>query len=311
MTQLQSSTASITTIAGDVAEPYQQKVEKVYDDDAPEIWQKVIGTELWYQFGVYDQAKDKRTISLDDAGRRYLDRQLELAGINASTPGIHRVLDIGCGWGAILKHLIHRLPQCERFEGVNISQRQLEWTGRLLAKEALAGKIRLYRCNAKDIDALPNAEFPYDIAVLRGSIIHFSEEVLASTFRALSKRMRAGGTVIISESLYNVALNTYEPAVPDPNDRAACAHRKTPDDLYKVLRENGFSIENSKVLPSNDDAIYWFGDIRRNIDAEYPDHKAGAFAELRECAINWSVALYNNKASVYSIIARRQKDGLR
>ncbi|MGT0251500.1 SAM-dependent methyltransferase [Burkholderia pyrrocinia] len=293
-------------VNGESKDPYQDKVESVYDD-SPEQWQKAIGNELWYQFGVYDQRQDKRTISLDDAGRRYLDCQLELAGISASTPDVHRVLDIGCGWGAILKHLTRRLPQCERFDGVNISPRQLNWVGKLLATDGLKDRVNLYLCNAKDINSLPDSDVPYDVAILRGSIIHFSKEVLNETLCGLSQRMRNDGTVIISESLYNVEIETYEPAVPDPDDRAACAHRKTPDDLHQALRAHGFEVQDTRVLPSNDDAIFWFGELRRNIDSHFADHQQGAFAELRECAINWSVALYNKKASVYSIVARRKK----
>ncbi|MDP9913631.1 cyclopropane fatty-acyl-phospholipid synthase-like methyltransferase [Variovorax boronicumulans] len=295
--------SSFKTVTGASRDPYQDKVVSVYTD-TPEQWQKAIGHELWYQFGVYDQPKDKRSVSLDEAGARYLDRQLELAGIEAHSP-VQRVLDIGCGWGAILRHLARRLPQCQRLDGVNISPQQLEWACGVTAQAGLAERIHLYRCNAKDIEVLPDPEQPYDLAILRGSIIHFSQEVLDAAFLGLARRMRSGGKVIISESLYNVAVDTYQPAVPDPDDRAACAHRKTPQDLHRSLRAAGFVVQDTQVLPSNDDAIYWFGEIRRNIDAEYPDHTDGAFAELREVAVNWSVALYNDKASVYSIVAQR------
>lgn len=45
------------------------------------------------------------------------------------TPGrrrINRILDLGCGWGDITRHIAELFPQCPRINCVNISRRQLE-----------------------------------------------------------------------------------------------------------------------------------------------------------------------------------------
>jgi predicted O-methyltransferase YrrM len=78
----------------------------------------------------------------------------------------------------------------------------MEEARRMIAQEGLSERINLYLCNAKDIGRLPDLDTPYDLAIFRGSLIHFTPQVLEETLASLVARMRRGGTVIISESLY-------------------------------------------------------------------------------------------------------------
>ncbi|WGT27317.1 SAM-dependent methyltransferase [Pseudomonas marginalis] len=306
--QVHKNAVVIDVIRGATADDYQSKIESVYADP-PEDWRKVIGNEFWYQYGVFDDKMDPNSLALDASGRRHMEYQFELAeqaGADVSSQSIRRAIDIGCGWGPVLGFLAKRYPHCERIDGVNVSRPQLEYASQVIAREGLAARVRLYLCNAKDIGTLPDPELPYDLAIFRGSLFHFTPQVLQQTLQSLAQRTRTGGTVIISESLYKVDLATYHSFIPDNIDRAASGHRKTPDSLQKALEDNGFEIIDRRIAPSNEEVIHWYGLVKDNLDAHYPDSHNPNFSELRDIAINFSDALRKDKASSFSFIARKR-----
>ena len=299
----------ITPIRGTRVSDYQAKVEATYAGD-PEDWRKAIGDYLLFQFGVYDDPASPQPISLDESGIRYFERQLRLAGLEASDRRpIRRILDLGCGWGYILKYLAERFPECPRLDGLNVSLQQLEHCAKLHAEQGLAGRVNLYLCNAQDVDLLPDPEVPYDLVIIRGVISHFPNELYENAMKALAPRVAEGGPVVISDNLYKVALDIYESDTPDEVDRIACKHRKSPKYFRRVLEQNGFAIHDMRVLPSNIDVAHWLMDVKANIEKHFPDGAPGTLEELRVLAENWSVALIKDKVSTYSVIVKKVTSG--
>ncbi|MBS9424355.1 SAM-dependent methyltransferase [Photorhabdus caribbeanensis] len=293
-------------IRGETTNDYESKVVQTYCED-PERWRKVIGDTLLFQCGIYDDPASKPPISLDESGIRYFDRQLLLAGLETKIerPPIRRILDIGCGWGYILKYLAERFPECKRLDGVNISEQQLRYCAEFHAQYGLSERINLYLCNAQDIDRLPDPQEPYDLVIIRGVISHFPNSLYEKAMCALFKRMNTGGQVIISDNLYNVELDNYKSDTPDIIDRLACANRKTSGYFRQVLEESGFVIKDMRVLPSNIDAMHWLLDVKANIERNFPKGVGGPLEELRVLAENFSVALVKNYMSVYSAVVQK------
>lgn len=292
---------------------YEEKVSQTYCEE-PEHWRKAIGDTLLFQFGVYDNTGPgftignqlKPTDSLDESSLRYFEQQLFLAGVTGSDrPAMRRILDIGCGWGYILKHLAERYPECHRLDGINVSAEQLEYCAQFYAKHHLKERINLFLCNAQDIGLLPDPEEPYDLVIIRGVISHFPDALYERTMRSLFARLRPGGKVIISDNLYNVEPARYQSDTPDTVDRLACRHQKTPAYLKQVLEQSGFDVKDFRVLPSNIDVMHWLMDSKANIERHFPQGVSGALEELRVLAENWSVALLKNKVSTYSVIAQK------
>jgi len=301
--ELHAGQLPITTIRGACVDEYQAKVEYTYRDD-PQDWRKAIGNGLLFQFGVYDDPGLPQPASLDEAGVRYFDRQLKLAGFDRGSAPIERILDIGCGWGSILKHLAERFPECPRLDGVNVSRRQLEHGARAHAELGLSGRINLYQCNAKDIDLLPDADTPYDLVVMRGVISHFPDDLFETVMAKLRRRVRPAGTVVVSDNLYNIDLGTYRSDTPDAVDRLACKYRKTPKYFADVVERQGFDIRDMRVLPSNADAVRWLLEIRANIDKHYPLGADGPLEELYVMTESLAVAIVKNQISIYSAILK-------
>jgi SAM-dependent methyltransferase len=293
-----TGTARFDTITGSADDPYRPRVERVYQDD-PALWRTVIGEELWFQFGLYRNDAQ----SLDEAGAGYFDRQLNLADL-PQRAAVRRILDVGFGWGTTLLHMARRFPDCPRIDGVNISDPQVSYTAERLAATDVANRVRLYRCNARDIDLIPDPEPGYDLVVLRGSIGHLTSASLEAAMQAISARTADNAALVISETLFNVPLGLYQSAIPDEVDRLACGHRKTLAYLTDVLTRNFFAVRDLQELPSGPEAIRWLQEVKANIDRELVQPPR-PFAELRDVADNLSAALRAGTATVYSIIARR------
>lgn len=300
-------------ITDEITDLYEHKVAKTYCED-PKHWNKAIGETLLFQFGIYDNSiptraffsKTSPTASLDESSIRYFEQQLFLAGVTGGDrPAMNRILDIGCGWGYILKYLAECYPECQRLDGVNVSEQQLDYCVDFYEKQGLSDRINLFLCNAQNINLLPEPEELYDLVIIRGVISHFPNSLFEKTMGLLLHRVRKGGKVIISDNLYHIEDKQYQSDTPDIVDRLACKHIKTPNYVENVLRQSGFSIKDFRVLPSNIDVIHWLMDSKSNIERHFPNGTSGALEELRVLAENWSVALLKNKVSTYSIIATK------
>ncbi|QEM82259.1 class I SAM-dependent methyltransferase [Halomonas binhaiensis] len=294
---------------------YEKKVVQTYQED-PEHWRKVIGDTLLFQFGVYDNtfssqtftppSGSNRTSKLDESGIRYFEQQLFLAGVTGSDrPTMKRILDIGCGWGYALKYLAEQYPECQRLDGINVSGQQLSHCSKFHTEKGLQDRINLFQCNAKDIDLLPDIDDPYDLVVMRGVISHFSYDLFETVMEKLWKRMSTGGSVIISDNLYNIDLNAYKSDTPDEVDRLACKYRKTPEYFHTIMQKSGFFIQDKRVLPSNADAVKWLLEIQNNIEKHFPRGAGGALDELHVMCENMAVAIVKNKISIYSTVLKK------
>jgi pre-sodorifen synthase len=287
-------------INGSGAYTYRSRIEKVYEG-SPETWKRVLGDSLFFHLGMYDGA-DR---SMRDAATAYIDAQLEIAGQVAGESGPHRVLDIGCGWGSVLAYLADRFPDCGRLDGINVSAPQLEYASRLMGQMGIADRVALHLCDARDIDLLPGPECGYDLVIARGSIAHFTDDVLELMAAALGRRTRVGGAVVIAEVLYN-NLDSYQSVIEDDVDRLACGHRKTPGQVTGVLERNGFTVKDVRVLPTAADAVRWFTRVKDTIEEQFPGGAPlPALDELHDVAVNLKEPLACGGVAGYSIVAIR------
>jgi len=291
---------------------YREKVEYTYDDP-PWMWEAALGPDnLLFQFGLFDAselAAGPGPGSVGPSEVRYFERQLEIAGLDgARGASVRRVLDLGCGWGFLTGYLAERFPAVDRVDAVNVSRRQLEYAAVRLAGSPAAARIRLYLCDGQDVDLLPEPQAPYDLVIARGVYTHFPVEVFEASVAAVAGRMRPGGVLIVSDTLYKTDLSRYRSPVTDTLDRLACGHRKSPGFFLSALERSGMTLEDVRVMPSNREVIHWFAMVRANIDARFPKGVDGPIGELRETCDSFPATLAADRASVFSLITRRAPD---
>jgi cyclopropane fatty-acyl-phospholipid synthase-like methyltransferase len=173
-----------------------------FDHESLNNWRKILGPDLRFQCGVFGRSGAE--VSLEEAGHRYLEHQLGLAGyapLVGRWPA--RILDVGCGWGYPLAYLARRFGTYTRVDGIDLNIEQLQHARRMLERERLANRVRLFHGSAEHIDLLPAGRWPYDLISFRGSVKNFTYAELNRTLAAARKVISATGRIIIAENLYS------------------------------------------------------------------------------------------------------------
>ena len=123
--------------------------------------------------------------SLDEAQRAKLDhicRKLRLQ------PG-QRMLDIGCGWGALVIHAARHYGV--EAVGVTLSDRQLELARRRIADAGLTASVRVECCDYRDLPQREPAGFDRIASV--GMFEHVGLKNLPLYFDSVRQLLRPGG----------------------------------------------------------------------------------------------------------------------
>lgn len=157
-----------------------------YDLD-PEMFARFLDPLRKYSAGLFDSD----TMTLEQAQRRKLSfvaGQLRLLGGE-------RVLDIGCGWGALPLFMAQEYG-C-RAHGISPAARQHAYLARRVAELGLG---KLVTSQAVAIEAYEPEPGAFDAVTMLGSVVHMPDltGVLAKVRRAL----RRGGMLYLSESCF-------------------------------------------------------------------------------------------------------------
>lgn len=134
---------------------------------------------------------------LETAQRNKLDWHLERAGI----AGARRLLDVGCGWGGLIRRALEHNPHCH-CTGLTLSREQHDYLGGM---DSTRGEVRIESW----ADHRPIA--PYDGIVSIGAFEHFArldqsrDEKIAGYrefFRFCSRNLIEGGRLSLQTIVY-------------------------------------------------------------------------------------------------------------
>jgi cyclopropane-fatty-acyl-phospholipid synthase len=141
---------------------------------------------------------------LDVAQERKLDylcRKLRLR------PG-QRLLDIGCGWGALVIHAAKHFGV--RADGLTLSEPQAEWARARIAETGLINEVTIDLRDYREISS--NGSQRYDAIVSVGMAEHVGREKLPDYFSAAHRALKPGGVFL------NQAIGEGVVARPDNRD---------------------------------------------------------------------------------------------
>jgi cyclopropane-fatty-acyl-phospholipid synthase len=126
---------------------------------------------------------DHPDVGLEEAQGRKLDlicRKLDLKSGE-------RLLDVGCGWGGLLLHAATHYGV--RGDGITLSEKQLEWTQRLIAERGLSDRVRVRLADYREM----KREEIYDKAVSVGMVEHVGRKNLGLYFEQIAGLLKPGG----------------------------------------------------------------------------------------------------------------------
>jgi cyclopropane-fatty-acyl-phospholipid synthase len=168
----------------------------------------------------------------------YLCRKLRLR------PG-QRLLDVGCGWGALLIHAAQHFGV--RAEGITLSEPQVRWARARIAEAGLTNDITIQLRDYREIGA--NGSELYDAIVSVGMAEHVGRERLPDYFRVVHRALKPGGVFL------NQAIG--EGIIPRPDNRSGSfiEHYVFPDGdtpplpiMLRAAESAGFEVRDVENL---------------------------------------------------------------
>jgi cyclopropane-fatty-acyl-phospholipid synthase len=230
-------------------------------DVGNEFWQIWLDPTMSYSCAMWEKPDE----DLEQAQRRKLDFHVA----EARAAGAARVLDVGCGWGAMLMHLVGHYD-VQHAVGLTLSDAQAEYL-RAIAPSSVEVLVRSWS------DYQPTA--PFDAIISVGAFEHFARHGLSPEehieayrrfFRACREWLKPGGRL----SLQTIAYGDI------PRDRQL-RDRFIIDEIFPeselprladIARAAEMELEIEKVRNDRDDYVKtlraWFERLRaRRADA--------------------------------------------
>jgi len=178
---------------------------------------------------------------LDVAQERKLDylcRKLRLR------PG-QRLLDIGCGWGALVIHAAKHFGV--RAEGLTLSEPQAEWARARIAETGLINEATIDLRDYREISS--HGSQRYDAIVSVGMAEHVGREKLPDYFSAAHRALKPGGVFL------NQAIGEGVVARPDNRDGSFIEQYVFPSGdipplpiMLRAAESAGFEIRDAENL---------------------------------------------------------------
>jgi cyclopropane-fatty-acyl-phospholipid synthase len=125
---------------------------------------------------------------IDTAQERKLDYLCRKLRLRAG----QRLLDIGCGWGALVVHAAKHFGV--RAEGITLSELQSEWVEARIAEAGLTDRATVGLRDYREISA--NGGEVYDAIVSVGMAEHVGREQLPDYFSIAHRALRPGGVFL-------------------------------------------------------------------------------------------------------------------
>jgi cyclopropane-fatty-acyl-phospholipid synthase len=150
-------------------------------DVSNNFYELVLGPSMTYTCACYPGADS----TLEQAQEHKYDLVARKLGL---TPGM-RLLDVGCGWGGMVRHAVRHYGVSAI--GVTLSREQAAWATRRIEAEGLAGKAEVRHQDYREVP-----ESGFDAVSSIGLIEHIGVKNYEAYFRFLRGKLRAGGRLL-------------------------------------------------------------------------------------------------------------------
>ncbi len=171
---------------------------KALDDVIHGSWAGRLLYRLWLDGTMnYSSAwfQGDHTQDMQQAQDAKVRRALNMAGVQTG----HRVLEIGCGWGALAEKATREFGA--HLTGVTLSTEQLAWAQERLAAQGMADQADLRLQDYRDID-----DGPYDAICSIEMIEAVGREYWPSYFQSVARLLKPGGRACIQSIVIQDAL---------------------------------------------------------------------------------------------------------
>src|SRR4051794_8703179 len=202
-------------------------------DVSNRFYEWVLGPSMTYTCACFPE----ETSTLEEAQEHKYDlvcKKLDLK------PGM-RLLDVGCGWGGMVRHAAKHYGV--QALGVTLSRRQAEWAKEAIATDGLGHLAEVRFSDYRDV-----AESGFDAVSSIGLTEHIGRANLPAYFRFLASRLRPQGRLL------NHSIT--RPTTTEPNHFGGFIDRYVfPDGelegvgfIISAMQDNGFEVRHEENL---------------------------------------------------------------
>lgn len=149
-------------------------------DVSNHFYETVLGPSMTYTCAVFDHPE----ASLEQAQERKHELIADKLGLQAGM----RLLDVGCGWGGMVRYAARRGV---RSLGVTLSAEQARWAQQAIAREGLSGLAEVRHLDYRDA---PGCD--YDAVTSIGLTEHVGVQSYPFYFGLLLAKLRPGGLLL-------------------------------------------------------------------------------------------------------------------
>ncbi|MDQ1718237.1 MAG: cyclopropane-fatty-acyl-phospholipid synthase [Pseudonocardiales bacterium] len=150
-------------------------------DVSNSFYEKVLGPSMAYTCAVYPKAD----ASLEEAQEEKFDLVARKLGLEAGM----RLLDIGCGWGGMVRHAAKHYGV--KAVGVTLSAEQAKWAQAEIERQGLVGSAEVLHSDYRDA---PGRD--YDAVSSIGLLEHVGVRNYPAYFSFIQDRLRDGGRLL-------------------------------------------------------------------------------------------------------------------
>lgn len=265
-------------------------------DVSNRFFELIIGPTMTYSCGVFDT---ERT-TLDEAQVEKVDlicRKLDLR------PG-QRLLDVGAGWGALIRHAAENYGVSAL--GVTLSERQVAWAREALETEGLRGRAEIRHLDYRDVE-----ETNFDAISSVGTMEHIGSSELGNHFSLLAGKLRPGGrmlnhTITRPSSASDVRIGGF-------NDRYIFPDGELmgPGTVVSAMHDHGLELRHSESLREHYAMTLreWGRNLERNwaaAVAEVGERRARAWRLYMAVS---RLAFETNRVQIHQFLGVRTEEG--
>ena len=203
-------------------------------DVSNDFYELVLGPSMTYTCACFPRAD----ASLEEAQDYKYDLVARKLGLQ---PGM-RLLDVGCGWGGMVRHAVRNYGVSAL--GVTLSKEQAAWATRRIEAEGLAGKAEVRHLDYREV-----TEKDFDAVSAIGLIEHIGVKNYPAYFRFLRSKLRTGGRIL------NHGITRADNRNPGLTRRGFIGRYVFPDgeltgsgDIVRAMEDAGFEVQHQENL---------------------------------------------------------------